>query len=259
MFKRKTIIHRKLMFILILGIIILETSLNNYVVKAEEDQKTAIFLVPHQDDELLTFGVAILDHLWNNYDVHLVLMTDGGASAANKVICDKLGFELTIEQFVEARNNEFIRSAQILGVDQDNIHFIEYKDGEITTDDVKNTILTFQEQYPNASFKATSYLDKNSSHAAVGEGLQQMYDEGKVKDARFYMTFYQFGYEPIPETGYDNYHPHFQPLIEASADVYNRWQPEFAWYAIGGHSVPMLLEKVKENPISRWHMPGFER
>lgn len=249
----------KSILLLLIVMLFFSNNLTLHAAEKKEEQKTTIFLVPHQDDELLTFGVAILSHLWSNHDVHLVLMTDGRASRARQAINNKLGNEIQLQQFVDARNNEFIRSAQILGVDKDNLHFVNYKDGEITPTDVKKTISEFQEKYPNAAFKSISYLDKNNSHAAIGEGLQQMYDEGVVKDARFYLTFYQFGIDPLPETGFDEFQPHFQPLIEASADVYCRWQPEFEWYAVGKHSVPRLIEEVKENPVSRWHLPGYER
>ena len=244
--------------LVVLCTIVFATETVDAKAKAVDKPKT-FFLVPHQDDELLTYGVGILSHLWNGDDVHLVLMTDGSKSVARKVISKKLGREMSEQEFRIARTKEFKRSAQILGVPEGNIHYENYVDGQLTAEDVKYVVTKLNKKYPGSKFKAISYLDPHTDHAATGEGLQQLYDEGVVDDVRFYLSSYNFGTVRTRGTIEDKYQERFQPLIEGAALAYNRWQPELGWYAAGHTSVPKLYPPLIEKPYSRYHLPGYGR
>ncbi|WP_165769069.1 PIG-L deacetylase family protein [Virgibacillus profundi] len=231
------------------------------IVKADaevKEQPTTFFIVPHQDDEMLTYGVAILNHTWHGDNVHVVLMTDGAASRVYELLNKKLDNPLTRQEFSEARLKEFKHSMMILGVPDENIHVKNYPDGGLQVADVESTILAIQKEYPNAKFKAMSYLDDHNDHKVSGLALQNLYDKGIVKDARFYFKPSQFGTERFSGAIKDKYLPEYKPFIHAGVEVYKKWQPQIGRYAIGNTSVGKSFELLKNSPTSMYHVPGYK-
>ena len=94
---------------------------------------TTLFLVPHQDDETLSMGAAIREHVAVNgpSTVAVVLLTTGESSGARRVLRE-VGYvpeatgkvervALTKRQFVGSRDAEFYGACRALGVPHGNI------------------------------------------------------------------------------------------------------------------------------------------
>src|SRR5690606_2048109 len=113
-------------------------------------------------------------------------------------------------------------------------------------------------KYPNAKFKAMSYLDEHPDHRATGLALQTLHDEGDVLDARFYMKTSQFGTDSIKGTYFEKAKPEHIPFIEAGVEVYKRWAPELGLYSVGYLSVPKSFDILLKEKRMRIHRPYFQ-
>ena len=82
--------------------------------------KRKLYLVPHQDDELLTMGLDIIRSIREGEDVSILLFTDGAASVVRNIMETDDG-NAYLERFVEARDREFVKSCRKLGIKEDNI------------------------------------------------------------------------------------------------------------------------------------------
>ena len=92
---------------------------------------TIIYFAPHQDDELLSMGVDICNSLKKGKSVHVVLCTDGSGSSVKRKLndgksCNKHPgehiYDLSEQEFIQARDTEFVASCLALGVKRENIH-----------------------------------------------------------------------------------------------------------------------------------------
>ena len=219
----------------------------------------AVFYSPHQDDELLTMGVGIMTHIKAGNDVHVVLYTDGAASKVISTVNqkrNKAGFtSLSVAQFSKSRNDEFYRSVVALGVKPSNIHFEYLKDGATKVSDIKNVMLKYEKNYPNARHKAFSYIDNHPDHANGGKALFELYKEGKIKDARFYLQDDEFKAKKVKTFLSDNYDKSFYPKLKQAADSYMIFNPAKGYNQIGYTSVKASFDIFLKNPQSRYHKP----
>lgn len=221
--------------------------------------KTAIYYIPHQDDELLQMGVSILNHINEGYDVHLVLCTDGQTSWAKGILNGKNRcpwhktihrFHLSDEKFLEIRNHEFTWSSLCLGVKPENIHFRQHKDGDLSVEAAKKIILEFEKAYPDSVHMTMTYMDSHPDHAALGEGVYQLYREKYINDVRFYIDVMQKNridgiLEPLKKE-------YLQKLRNAII-AYKSFVPNNNLYAVGYHSVPDWFIKQFHKPNSKYH------
>lgn len=98
-----------------------------------------VFVVPHADDDALSMGCAIRNHLEARaadgtaaHQVHTLLLTPGSGSAAQP------GTGLSDGEFSAARDDEYLRACRSLGVPFHRIHFAEDRQ-------VGDTVLTVEE------------------------------------------------------------------------------------------------------------------
>lgn len=241
---------------------------------AKNEKPVSVFYVPHPDDEMLTMGVALFNHVWKgSSEVHVVLLSHGGASGVYNVLTGERKSRLlnryvdpvkegyapfTIEDFKEARVNEFKYSVSILGVKPENIHIMDLGDGNITKDEMKEVIMSFENKYNDVRHKTMSWDDNHPDHANGGKALLELYKEGKVKDARFYAKNSQaletpedFSMKLYKEKYTDDYYPY----INAAIASYSRWSPESGHFGVGYNSVPGSFELLRKNPVSYYHLP----
>lgn len=227
-----------------------------------------LFISPHPDDESLSMGISIANHVWNGHEVYIALLTRGSSSSAINIIngsvyCswhkryhdpEKEGYRaLSVQEFSDARVNEFKYSAACLGVKQENIMIYDLMDGSLTKDDVKEIIRDFISLYPDLRIKTTSYLDIHPDHSACGNGLLELYNEGRVTDARFYVSPGQWSNTP----GSFESNPECSVFLRASLSAYKRWNPKCLLYGIGYHSVPSTFDNVYSSLKSKYHEPNL--
>jgi LmbE family N-acetylglucosaminyl deacetylase len=89
----------------------------------EQDlKKSAIVFAPHQDDETLGCGGTIFQKRQRNAEVKIVFMTDGCRSHARFIS----------EQELKAiRTEEALAAAKVLGLSEDDVIFLAFKDGQL--------------------------------------------------------------------------------------------------------------------------------
>jgi LmbE family N-acetylglucosaminyl deacetylase len=90
--------------------------------EADRLGQTSMVFSPHQDDETLGCGGTILRKKQAGAELQIVFMTDGCSSHAH----------LMLETELRAiRMQEAIAAAQMLGVEQENVLFLGFKDGTL--------------------------------------------------------------------------------------------------------------------------------
>lgn len=204
-----------------------------------------VYYIPHQDDETLTFGSSIYAHLQAGHTVHVVLLTDGGATAVGK----RLG--LSRQEVVSARNREFYKALGVLGVQKENIHLANFRDGELTVNQAKSVMRKFIAKYPNGSHKTYSYYDWHNDHKNAGLALRELENEGLVDDVRFYV---RRGDEPSDVfLMRSNYKEEHYPFLLAASRSYNIKNERIGMYGIGWESVPRSFEAMEERPWNYYH------
>lgn len=87
-----------------------------------------LILAPHPDDETIGCAGLIQKMLQSGRNVVIIYMTGGERSHSG---CCNIDGKIIID----ARHDLTVKSAQILGVPQENLHYLNYKDGNISFDD----------------------------------------------------------------------------------------------------------------------------
>lgn len=241
----------------------------------------AIYYVPHSDDEILTYGPSIKNHLNAGREVITVLYTNGvGSSAQNQLNGignstywgathnpAKEGYSpLSNNDFGDARIREYINSCHALGVKSENI----LVDRLTVTNDVnemKALILKYHNLYPptgtgSTGHKVMSWKDQMGTgsntpneHSVSGYALKQLYDEGYIIDARFYVSRYNIMGNTI--TGSNELLANSAHLVDLkhSAKCYDAWAPNVGMFAIGYHSVKNQFDHFFSDVKSKYHLP----
>lgn len=237
------------------------------------DKKDVIlYFSPHQDDELLTMGVDICKTcLLPNKEVHIVLCTDGSKSPARQRLnsgefCSihnqVHNYNLSEEEFIKARDYEFISSCTALGIPKENIHIYEKRavDGSLSVEYAQEIIKHFVSIYGKdveirtiAPFKFGSY--QHEDHYNLGLAAKNLLKEKKFLKIKFFIEpyhlpkglrkffislFYNIKKEEISEQ--------IKEKIENAMGVsYTYWKPEEKRYAVGYHCVTKIFEYYKQN------------
>lgn len=88
-------------------------------------QKSAMVFAPHQDDETFGCGAMIALKRQQGIPVTVVFLTDGGQGVLEQAPQAK--------EIVHTRKEEAIEALRILGVDRNDIYFLDKKDGTLHT------------------------------------------------------------------------------------------------------------------------------
>ncbi|MCH5584824.1 PIG-L family deacetylase [Shimazuella sp. AN120528] len=232
----------------------------------------AIFFIPHQDDETLQAAVDILNHLGAGREVIVVLYTTGKGSFVQGVLNGDgtsaywgtahnpylEGYEsLTDDDFSTARNREFCSALGQLGVTPESIHIqpVDLEGGPVNKDTVKALMMEYVNIYGlTASYKAMSYYDTSDSHKYSGQALLELYNEGIVTDARFYIARSDWALSR-PGTTYTATSAQ-KDKIKKAARCYEAWNPVSGAFAIGYHSIYAQFNAYLANPQNKIHKPN---
>ncbi len=227
-----------------------------------------IFYSPHQDDETIGMGASIAEHVRIGRPVYVVLFTNGASSSAIDILNGKEKcsfhkafhhFNLTLEDFINARNNEFIAACKKLGVHR--VYIANNGKGFDESMGLKNMIirfkkliLYFQNQYPNISHKLVSgnsdysrsgencnIYSKSDAHRAGDIAVNKLYNLGVVKDVRLYKIYiFSSCYKESERTSNWEKPISNSDLLrkQKACKEYKFYKPEEGRYAIGYyHSV----------------------
>lgn len=217
---------------------------------------TVLFISPHQDDETLTMGAAISNHIHYGHDVHVVLATTG----INSAVRGQTGLSRT--QFTAARDDEFRRACRELGVPDGNVHVSRHAvdDGALTVTAARDVIRAALDEHPGAWVKTHTdrgeQVGQHADHTHLGQAAMQLHDEGIIDNLRLYV-------EPYHVSDFEAAHgaitsTETTPTPEAvrdALDEYRRSHPQRGMHGIGYLSVPSYIDMVDANPVSYMHEP----
>jgi len=234
-----------------------------------------LYFSPHQDDELLTMGVDICKTcLLPNKEVHIVLCTDGSKSPARQRLnSNKIcqihhqihNYNLSEEEFIKARDCEFIASCTAMGIPLENIHIYEKRavDGSLSVEYAKEIIKHFVSIYGKdveirtiAPFRFGRY--QHEDHYNLGLAAKALLKERFFKKSKFFIESYHYPkgkrkfvlslfFNMQKEEISDEIRSKIERVIQQS---YTCWKPEEKRYAIGYHCVTDIFEYYKNNIAS---------
>lgn len=242
--------------------------------EAQEEVEEALYFVPHQDDEMLTFSAGILTDLYEGREVHVVLVTDGRESKAYTALKKEVP-SLTRDQFVEIRDREFKESLMALGVREENIHIPKNRiaDGKasVQTESLRSLMEAYLELYPEAAVR-TEYptgeiSSEHKDHSCLGDMAIALKKEGKIRTLRMFADPYQYSTylkEGMPElsTLSPDINEDTAKAFDAALEVYYRYDPDQGYYRVGYLSAPAYLNALKKNRINYYfdyHNEGMIR
>lgn len=212
-----------------------------------------VYLVPHQDDELLSMAASIRRSLGRSGSacVHVVLVTTGQSSGARTLMAR--GFKavgqqrftqyaLSRQRFGASRDAEFRAALGRLGVAPGNVHLGLARaprvadDGSLTPAVAERftgvTIATFGR---GAGYATMSDSDPQSDHRTLGMALRKVGRQRGVASVSFFYPPYRLPsprrLSPTVATGAD------RTAIRAAAMEYGKFAPAAGRYGIGWLSV----------------------
>lgn len=225
---------------------------------------TILYFVPHQDDELLTMGIDICSEVIKGNDVHVILCTDGSKSCVKSRLNDWQNcslhtehhhYKLSDEEFVRARDAEFIASCRILGVHSANIHILPQRavDGALQVDFAEKIIKQYVQQYGTKATVAAIYFangaKQHQDHKNLGLAVYNLWQKGLFRQVKFFREPYCEAKKGVRFTAKSA-----SPMIAArvcyAAYSYGYWNPAVGRYAIGYHSVPQDFAKLRREMIT---------
>ncbi len=223
----------------------------------DTEPEVAVLYIPHPDDEIISFGAWILYALSEDIDVHVVFLTRGGASIAIHAVNNRLeamGMEtIDVETFMQGRIREATLSMRRLHVKPENLHVLDLPDGAVTSEQVEAVILDFEQQFPGAEHRTTTYHDRHTDHRAAGEALLHLYDAGKVQHAYFHVPLYHWA-DPVPGA-LSPWSDKWEARYHEGLNAFRIWLPEEGYYSVGYKSTKVSIDTRYEEPRSKIHLP----
>lgn len=254
----------------------IKDSVVNELTKMIPTSRPILYIVPHQDDEILSYGIDIRNELSHGRQVQLILLTDGDDSGARNILngdvyCHihatyhnpvKEGFKggaLSPAAFANARTDEYFRASRALGVPNDHIHTNFIPSGQYYGSAIRAVIEKYLKLYPNADVRSFSWFDGHSAHALIGKTVQGMQQDGVLQryQAEYFTSIYtdRFYKIPIPMENFlsqlDN--PNDLEHLKSAIGEYRRYDPKNGYYAVGYHSVTSQFDALWNNPYSKYH------
>jgi LmbE family N-acetylglucosaminyl deacetylase len=238
--------------------------------QAEIDRpEISIYYIPHQDDDAIAFSLSIAHDLANNVPIQVHLISDGANHdlqqymASGSHYCKwhntNHSFPLDDQDISRIRTQEFLASMTALNVPPDKIHLMDLHDYQTPAawtadlynqlkESVKEQILTNHAQYPNALHHCSSgYFDfdgpRNPVHLACWDAAIEITNASIIHADRFaFYRTYVF-YQPPPNRWAEMTMnlSQYLPQHRLSVQAYQAYDPSNGQYALGMHSVPILM------------------
>lgn len=175
---------------------------------ASLDSAPAIFYSPHQDDETIGMGATIAEQVRLGKSVYIVLLTNGvNANMLN--FLQSISPDASMQDVVDARNNEFIAACKALGVDRVYISnagkgYDEKESLAELTSHFKKTMSYFCQAFTNASHHTISgncdsynpNCDKMPAHQAAASAMHELYNSGTVSQCLLFRAYFYYKNSP---------------------------------------------------------------
>lgn len=126
-------------------------------------KKKVIVFAPHPDDEILGCGGTIARKLSEGYDVSIVFMTDGRNTYLKLF---GITSEPTPLKLKEIRKEEAKRAAKVLGLQEENLLFLDIEDGMLEKNEgrVQEKVIEILSKASPAEVYFTYEKDFNTDH-----------------------------------------------------------------------------------------------
>lgn len=239
----------------------------------------AVFYSPHADDETLSMGVAVVDHLVRGRDVVLVLVTQGcspymldllngdaydpvssgvHSPVAEGYLGPLVDGRLTAATVGAARLREWAAASAVYGTAGTGLlsTLSVGLDEGVTVDAVRSVVAQVSARYPGASHATMSWTDPHPDHAACGHALRTLRDEDAVGDVRWYV---QHGHEAdAAAQGVRTWSvaasPSCADAVRRAGECYRVWDPAAGEYGFGYRSVQLAFDALAAAPSCTVHL-----
>lgn len=223
----------------------------------------AVYVAAHQDDEVLSMGSSIVEHVAaGNNEVIVVCATDGSATAARHKVSARLGREVTPEQITYYRDAE-MRWAVQTGLGATFVippAGIRMGDGQTTLAGSRALLAWVLAQWPGCRIKTQSPWEDHLDHRSLGVAATDMHHEGLIPDLRLYLS--PWLYSP-DRTDLPRMHAIRRSAAVRAQDAYRLWAPpkphssrDDRYFQVGYTSVGSLFRAHAKDPVSRRHAPA---
>nr|WP_239094029.1 cell wall-binding repeat-containing protein [Bacillus sp. B15-48] len=256
----------------------------------KKSNKPIFYLVPHADDEVLTFGVDILNQLNAEREVFLILLSKGADSVAREVLNGHYDHEsnsrhpintlvkchwhgvyhnpvteqyshghISLEEFGNIRLEDYFHAARALGVPESNILEHTLQSGHLTIANIKNVIRDYASEFPDAQFRSMSWYDGHPAHATIGKALKELEQSGEINplNTAYFISIYTDRFAnkqiPLPLRKITITEPSSLRNLTSSINVYKTFDPSVGKYATGYHSVKSQFDSLEKMPYVRIH------
>lgn len=234
-----------------------------------------LFVAAHPDDETLNTSVALPEHLAAGYDVHVLWLTNGGASTVRNILNGSgvtawwgvrhdpaaEGYApLSVTQFEAARVRESLNAVHVLRTGEPGsltAHYAHLPDGGVTQADAQDAIRAVANTIPGPwRLKGhTDVADTHPDHLAAGRAMRALSksDPGRFGDARYYVNPANWTNPKLPAHAWDL--PNDAGIKARAINAvrcFGAWSPPTA-YAIGMQSVTSMFAQLLATPKNLYH------
>jgi LmbE family N-acetylglucosaminyl deacetylase len=236
-----------------------------------------LFVSAHPDDETLSMGVAIAEHVAAGRDVHVLWMTGGGQTGARKLVNGTgtspwwgtqhdpaaEGYPaLTFEECAAARLREARNAVRCLASPGTvTVHEAGYASESVQTFDQEQAVTAIEavvDQIGPAHIKGHTWLvDNHADHLAVGGAIKALAqaDPSRYLLPRYYVQATYWSDPRLAQVAdsWDNpTNAGITARVRNAIRAYGSWSPPYT-YAIGRHSVPGLFDTIDAAPKCLYH------
>ena len=216
---------------------------------------TVVYVAAHQDDETLSMGSSIAEHVDAGHDVLVVAATDGSATGSGRRSVEKRLGPVTDAQLVTARDVEFLHAVTTLGATPVlPPPGVRVRDGHLDDDAATRMLTWVLASWPGARVKTHSPLAPHSDHAALGRATTCLYRQGAIGDLRLYLS----AGERARVVGGPRLSRVRHPRVVDAAAEYLLWQPSAGRWSVGGWSARALLSALSRDPSCYRYAPTLE-
>ena len=228
-----------------------------HMLMGQAQQAISLYVIPHQDDEVLTTGAAIQQEVAEGRTV-VVLSTNRGENSnarTNPALISRLGYTPTKEQFSAARDREFTETVLRLGgTPVVPPYALRQSDG--FSDGAAIAALVRGMFSPTVALRATGPTDYHIDHRACGDAVQALAAEGWGTDHRLFIASSR-----IPEGFWPPGEPVNQMGEHGDVSEYHTWAYKHidvpsGWWGVGYTSAaPRFDYCLDVDGASYWHHP----
>lgn len=215
----------------------------------------AVYIVAHQDDELLSMGAAIMADAAAGRRVMVLLTSKGENSAARTMpaLTGPLGRTPTKEEFSAHRDREFTETVTRLGGVPVIPPYAERESDGFA--DVGNIKALARKYLPAGSpLRSHATTDTHQDHNACGMAAAALYKEGWGYDLRHHLAKWNQAAHTPPGVTLTREASGGVATAEHAWAYYTQDIPN-GWWGVGYISAPVIFDEWAADGASWWHPP----